>query len=76
MKPPFESFKSEMTPEHYKEIMRKIEECEEMKASMKIKCPNCGSYLFLNTEELSTCMVCHHMYQRDDDGHLIFIGIW
>lgn len=28
MKPPFESFKSEMTPEHYKEIMRKIEECE------------------------------------------------
>ena len=29
MKPPFESFKSEMTPEHYKEIMRKIEECEE-----------------------------------------------
>jgi hypothetical protein len=29
MKPAFESFKPEFSPERYKEIMKKIEECEE-----------------------------------------------
>ena len=29
MKPPFEPFHPEMSPNEYKQIMRKIEECEE-----------------------------------------------